>query len=363
MEELQVETTQGETYPVAIGDHCSEGFPAFWNRISGSSKAVVVIDERVKSLHGDSITHMLSLCDLEILYEHQVPSGEASKGWEHLRDIIDGALNHGLLRNTPVIVIGGGVTGDLGGFAASCLMRGVPLIHIPTTLLAMVDSSIGGKTAINHTRGKNLVGAFYQPQGVWMDTQWLKTLEKRDWVNGMSEILKYGYIADRKVFDQVADLSLQEIRQQPDTMIDLIRQSVRIKAEIVNQDTKEKGLRAVLNFGHTFGHAMEALGDYGDLAHGEAVYAGMIAALEASNIRGARFEVQKLLSFKDWYDIRINHFKDRIDELIALMKQDKKSTENGIRLVLVHDWARPYVAVTDEGVIRTSFQRLFEHLS
>jgi 3-dehydroquinate synthase len=361
--QLTISASTGEQYPAYVGTDIQEHFSRFWEESVKTPECMVIIDERVEELHTDFLRAQLADSSIDILDWYVVPSGESSKCWSQYQAIVDRALQQGILRTTPVLVIGGGVTGDLGGFAASSIMRGLPLVHWPTTLLAMVDSSIGGKTGINHSRGKNLIGSFYQPKGIWIDSQLLTTLDRRDWYNGISEIIKYSYLADPSIIDTLSQCEVDKLKNNPIPINSLIEKSVRIKANIVAKDAREAGIRAVLNLGHTFGHAMEVMGKYGTLAHGEAVYAGMIAALEASNMLGAQFDMGRILTFKGWYDLHLDDYTNNIDTLIEFMYQDKKSTSDGIRLVLLEDWAAPYVSLVEESLIQKAYERMFEHLS
>jgi 3-dehydroquinate synthase len=219
---------------------------------------------------------------------HQVvlPDGEAYKTWESLNLIFDALLQHGCDRRTVLFALGGGVVGDMTGFAAASFMRGVPFVQVPTTLLAQVDSSVGGKTAINHPLGKNMIGAFYQPLKVVCDLQTLRTLPPREVSAGLAEVIKYGPIADMDFLDWI-EAHMADLRAcDPASMAHAVRRSCEIKASVVGQDERETGLRAILNFGHTFGHAIEAGMGYGQWLHGEAVGCGMVMAARLSQALG-----------------------------------------------------------------------------
>ncbi len=215
-----------------------------------------------------------------------LPDGEAHKDWTTLNQIFDELLAQACDRKTLLVALGGGVIGDMTGFAAACFMRGVPFVQIPTTLLAQVDSSVGGKTAINHPRGKNMIGAFYQPLRVLADIDTLLTLPERELQAGLAEVIKYGPIADMAFFEWL-EANMEALRaRDPQALAHAIKRSCEIKAEVVGQDEKESGLRAILNFGHTFGHAIEAGMGYGVWLHGEAIAAGMVMAIELSHALG-----------------------------------------------------------------------------
>ncbi len=326
----------------------------------------LIIDENVDLHFGEEIRAMAG-SRLDESRICRVPSGESSKsvaGWSR---IVDFLLRGGARRNLPVLVAGGGVTGDLAGFAVSSALRGLPLIHIPTTLLAMVDSSIGGKTGINHELGKNLIGSFYQPSAIFINTSFLSRLPGKEWINGLSEILKYGAIRDRSIFETAAGLFLEgdgEVDPLDPQLVELIRKCAGIKADIVGQDEKESNLRMILNFGHTFAHALENLGGYEQISHGEAVYTGMLAALHLSNRRGASLQPEILEKFRRLYRIDPSRFSGRIEELNRVMYRDKKRSTSRLKFVLLQDWNRPYVTeLEDESQLADSWNYAFEMLS
>lgn len=329
-----------------VRNFCSEHYNA--------QKLIIVIDEEVHRLHGETITAQLKQLFNEIpLYT--IPQGEQSKSVRQWNNLLDSILNIGVERATPLLAVGGGVTGDLAGFAAATALRGIPLLHMPTTLLAMVDSSIGGKTGINHETGKNLIGAFYQPDAVFADTVFLETLPEKEWVNGLSEILKYGAIADPAIFDEAAQCVALGFTPGKEWTA-LIHKSAAIKADVVARDTLEAGIRAFLNFGHTFGHALEKNSGYGTISHGEAVLIGMLAAYEASKKVGGELNINKFEQFLDLYTIHLDSEAADIDALIATMEQDKKVKDGNIRLVLLEDWGHPFIHICkDMSMLREAF--------
>jgi 3-dehydroquinate synthase len=293
----------------------------------------------------------------------EVPPGEGSKSVAMWSRILDFAFSGPLKRNTPLVAIGGGVTGDLAGFAAASLMRGLPLYHVPTTLLAMVDSAVGGKTGINHRFGKNTIGAFYHPRAVLFDTAFLDTLPQREWLCGISEVLKYGYIADPELLEKGAALADPHTRT-PEMLQDVIERSVRIKSGIVASDAREQGRRAWLNFGHTFGHALETLDNYRNINHGEAVYAGMIAALFVARHLGHDVTDEPLLKLKTKYSLNLDPYTSHAAELVTLMAHDKKNRDRDIRLVLVEGLGRPVVTgISDPALLHDAWHYTFETLS
>jgi 3-dehydroquinate synthase len=270
-----------------------------------------------------------------------LPDGEAHKDWPTLQQIFDALLANGCDRKTVLFALGGGVVGDMTGFAAASYMRGVPFVQVPTTLLAQVDSSVGGKTAINHPLGKNMIGAFYQPRRVLCDLDVLKTLPERELSSGLAEIIKYGPIADMAFLGWLESNMDALLRRDPSALAYAIRRSCEIKAEVVGHDEREAGLRAILNFGHTFGHAIESGLGYGHWLHGEGVGCGMVMAAELSQrlgLIGAGF-VNRLrgLIVRAGLPVRGPQLApaDNAGRYLELMRVDKKSEAGEIRFVVI----------------------------
>lgn len=317
----------GHAYPVEIG----RGILEPWlDRVRLSGHAAVVVDGTVQELPAaraflEAVRARTEKCVVVV-----VPSGEGSKSLEQFGRILSALASAALPRSATVLALGGGVVGDLAGFAAAAYLRGVRFLQVPTTLLAMVDSSVGGKTGINLPEGKNLVGAFHQPDAVAADLDWLDTLPAREFAAGMAEVVKYGVIRDPDLFAQCE-------RGRPQNLSAVIRRCVEIKAEIVAVDEKETtGLRAVLNFGHTLGHAIEQSAGYGELLHGEAIAIGMNAACflsekvcgldPASSARvRAALRAQGLPVTRAGLDYGV---------LAPALGRDKKATTRGLRWVL-----------------------------
>lgn len=272
---VHVRVAQSE-YPIWIGAGALSGFPEFLKAQADWSRSVaLIVDENLFPLHGASVESILQEAGFKV-FTITVPAGETTKSIGSLGPILSKMAQAKLDRRSAVIALGGGVVGDLAGFVASIYLRGVPFVQIPTSLLAMVDSSVGGKTGVNLPEGKNLVGAFYQPDLVIVDLDFLKTLPPREYAAGMAEVIKYGVIADRSLFNSLSSVN-NENRGQ------MIQRCIEIKAEIVAKDEKETlGFRALLNFGHTLGHAIENVAGYGVLLHGEAIAIGMRAAAHLS---------------------------------------------------------------------------------
>lgn len=337
---ILVNTSTQNSYNLWFGSDLRNELIEFCDQYH-SSKAFVLVDAFVNAHHRTYFEETLRSYFNE-LHFFGVPRGEKAKSSVIYQQAIDFILKHGAERTTPLFAIGGGVTGDLSGFVAATVLRGIPLIHIPTTLLAMVDSSIGGKTGINHETGKNLVGSFYQPDGVFADVKYLETLPLKERVNGLSEVLKYGYIHSPDIMQKVKHLLDNELFEDGDAWLPLIRQSAQIKADIVAEDVLESGKRAFLNFGHTFAHVIEREGNYSEFSHGEAVYAGMIAAIHASNLLGANIDESNLLQFKSLYNFSLNQIDSKPADLVNGMKNDKKVKDGQIRLILLHEEGTPY---------------------
>jgi len=244
-------------------------------------KALIVSDSNVDKLYGDKCQAALASAGIETM-RLVVPAGEESKDIKVVTRLYDEAMKAGLDRASVIVALGGGMVGDLAGFAAATFLRGIRFLQVPTTLLAMVDSSVGGKTGVNLPQGKNLVGSFYQPIEVAADLLALKTLPEREYISGLAEVVKYGVIWDASLF-KLIEQNVQKIRQRDlDFMEGVIARCCEIKAEVVRVDEKETGVRAILNFGHTMGHALEKVCGYGRLLHGEAVAAGMVFAAKVS---------------------------------------------------------------------------------
>lgn len=360
---INVEALSG-SYEAVCGEHILEQELQKLLTKFSSDKLFLLVDENVWTHHKKRLHNILKPAAGE-LHIMQVPSGEQSKSIGFWSQAIDFLLNNGIRRNTPVIVAGGGVTGDVGGFAAAAALRGVPLIHLPTTLLAMVDSSIGGKTGINHPSGKNLVGAFYQPAGVIADTSFLVSLPEREWINGLSEILKYGAIRDASIFDEASFFLEKNFIKlvDPEALSQLILKCMRVKADIVKQDEFESGVRAFLNFGHTFAHALEKACSYSTISHGEAVFLGMLAAQKLSNLEGGNVHGDFIKKFSGLYHYRVSKEALSLEDLIRYMKSDKKRTDKELRFVLLKQWQHPELkSVLNHRHIEQSAEAIFEEL-
>lgn len=346
---LEVTTRSANNYSVSIRQNWPEK-----DALPASDKILVAIDQNVNDYYGAELHSLFASSADEVLW-HVVPSGEASKSMKEFNRIIDYALSNKIRRTTPLWAIGGGVTGDLAGFAAASLLRGVPLYHMPTTLLAMVDSAIGGKTGVNHKAGKNLIGAFYQPRQVWMNVSVLSTLPAREWNCGLAEILKYGCIAEYDLLEKSQRLIGGDDPQYHQELPEIIEESARIKIDIVNQDEKEAGVRSYLNFGHTFGHALEAFTGYSRFVHGEAVFIGLVAALWASREMGYPVNPDPLLSFVSRYNLSTLDLRSSVEDIVSLMDSDKKNLGKEIRIIVLKDWGKPgIIEIRDRELLQSA---------
>ena len=344
------------SYDIDIGSTLLAGLAGHKALPSGTA-ALIVTNDRVHPLYGKALGEALAQRYLQV-YTVVLPDGEEHKTWQTLNLIFDALLTHGCDRKTVLYALGGGVIGDMTGFAAACYMRGVPFVQVPTTLLAQVDSSVGGKTAINHPLGKNMIGAFYQPRLVVCDLATLATLPARELAAGLAEVIKYGPIADMELFawlEQNMDALLARDRA---ALAHAVRRSCEIKAAVVGADERESGLRAILNFGHTFGHAIEAGMGYGVWLHGEGVAAGMVMAAELSRRLGlvdAAF-VERLtrLIARAGLPTRapVLAAQDNAGRYLELMRVDKKAEGGEIRFVLIAGPGQAIMRAAPDALVR-----------
>lgn len=353
----QVAIKLGErSYNVVIGKGFLQKSTSF--EIEGKSNdAVLVTNTLVGRLYAKTLKKTLEEI-YSCVHVIELPDGEQYKDLEHLNLIFDALLRNACDRNTALYALGGGVIGDMTGFAAACYMRGVPFVQVPTTLLAQVDSSVGGKTAINHPLGKNMIGAFYQPQLVVCDLSTLDTLPERELSAGLAEVIKYGPIADMSFMDWLEG-AVNGIRAlQAEPLAYAVRRCCEIKANIVSVDEREGGLRAILNFGHTFGHAIEAGMGYGTWLHGEGVGAGMVMAAELSRRLGmvdqAFVDRLKTLIERAGLPVRgpVLDASDNAGRYLELMRVDKKSEAGEIRFVLIDGPGKAVVRGAPDALVR-----------
>jgi 3-dehydroquinate synthase len=340
------------TYDILIGCGLIEA-PSSWDGMPLGGDAMVVSNTTVGPLYGPRLRAALMSRHRRVL-SVELPDGEQFKDWVTLNRVFDELLHAGCDRQTTIYALGGGVVGDLAGFAAACFMRGVPFVQVPTTLLAQVDSSVGGKTAINHPSGKNMVGAFYQPLRVLCDLDMLATLPARELASGLAEVIKYGPIADWS-FLEWTDTNLTKLLGRDAAALRFaIQRSCEIKADIVGQDERESSLRAILNFGHTFGHAIEAGLGYGAWLHGEAVACGMVMAAELSLRMGLvdSSVVAHLLGLVARCGLPVKAPALGLDRYLQLMRLDKKAEAGEIRFVLLDGRGRACVRSAPDALVR-----------
>lgn len=341
------------SYDILIGERLLSD-PRTWQGLPTASTAVIVSNPTVMALHGSALHESLMASYPRVLTV-ELPDGEAHKQWSSLDLIFDRLLAQACDRRTLIFALGGGVVGDMAGFAAACYMRGVPFVQVPTTLLAQVDSSVGGKTAINHPRGKNMIGAFYQPLRVVCDLAVLDTLPARELSAGLAEVIKYGPIADPTFLDWIESHVDALVARDRAALANAVRRSCEIKAAVVGADEREAGLRAILNFGHTFGHAIEAGLGYGQWLHGEAVGCGMVMAGDLSMRLGlvpaAFVDRLRLLCTRAGLPVRAPHLGGA-ERWIELMRVDKKAEGGELRFVVIEAPGRAAVRAVPEAMLR-----------
>jgi 3-dehydroquinate synthase len=328
--------------------------PSLWDRHLGAGKVLVVSNETVAPLYLEALTAALGPRPVET---HILPDGERFKTVETWQGILDVLVGMQARRDASIVALGGGVVGDICGFAAASYMRGIRFLQAPTTLLAQVDASVGGKTGVNHVKGKNLIGAFHQPATVVIDSATLDTLQPREFNAGMAEVIKYGAICDAPFFDWLEQNAAFIASRDGDAIDDLIERSVRNKADVVRQDEKESGVRAILNFGHSFGHAIESSTAYSEYLHGEAVAIGMVTAARLSESRGlcAPGAAERLSSLLKKFDLPV-HIPGHLtaNGLAEALALDKKAVASGLRLVLLNAIGEAVIddASSNEDILR-----------
>ena len=353
----RVNVTLGErSYGIVVGPHLLEEL-AKGIELPAGTGALIVTNTKVAPLYGHALHEALSGHYTQV-QTVVLPEGEEHKNWQTLNLIFDALLKNGCDRKTVLYALGGGVVGDMTGFAAACYMRGVPFVQVPTTLLAQVDSSVGGKTGINHPLGKNMIGAFYQPQLVVCDLSSLDTLPQRELSAGLAEVIKYGPIADMAFMEWLEGSMDALLERDKTALAHVVRRCCEIKAWVVAQDEREAGLRAILNFGHTFGHAIEAGMGYGVWLHGEAVGAGMIMAAELSRRLGLVDEAflirLTLLIHRAGLPTKgpVLDVADNAGRYLELMRVDKKAEAGEIRFVVIDGPGRAAVRTAPDSLVR-----------
>lgn len=348
MKTLQVNSLQ-RSYPIHVGSGLIDRAGEFIRRMGSAGQVAVISDETVAALYGATLDESLQQEGFSPTWIRIAP-GEESKTTATFERLCEALAASGMRRDGLLIALGGGVVGDLAGFVAASYMRGIDIVQIPTTLLAQVDSSVGGKTGLNLPQGKNLIGAFWQPQMVIADTNLLTTLDDRQFACGMSEVVKYGAIASASLFQRLDGMDREAAQQDMD---DIVFQCCGIKKGIVEEDERDTGRRMILNFGHTFGHAIEQAGAYRTHTHGEAVAIGMVMAATLGEsigitLPGTAMQISELLrSFQ--LPVECPY---RYEELEPLLLIDKKAGMDGIRVVLLDEIGKSMLYTTEAEEIK-----------
>ena len=329
-------------YPIYIKRGIIENIGSDIKKIYKNKKIVLITDSNVESLYGCEIEKSLKKEGF-VVKKVIIEPGEKSKSFISLQEVCEEILEFGLTRGDLIIAFGGGVVGDLGGFAASILLRGIPFIQIPTTLLAQIDSSVGGKVAINSISGKNLVGSFYQPEAVFIDPNLLDTLSERVFNDGMAEVIKYGAIKDEKLFHNLLEYDSKQALM--DNIEETIYTCCCIKKNVVEVDEKDMGERMLLNFGHTIGHGIEKMFNYERFTHGEAVAMGMIAITKNSELMGITKEGTSELLIKviSKYNLKVTLPDMNKDGFLKALLLDKKNSNENMSLILLEEIGSAFI--------------------
>lgn len=325
------------SYPIWVGHGQLPTLGEALNAVGFPRRVGIVTNPTVGDLYGEQVIAALSAGGRQVSVV-RIPDGEEYKNLATLAQIYDLLIEWRFDRYCGLLALGGGVIGDLTGFAAATFLRGIPFVQVPTTLLAQVDSSVGGKTGVNHPQGKNLIGAFYQPRHVHIDVGLLATLPDREYAAGLAEVIKYGVIRDADFFAWLEQERAALLARVPAALEHAVMSSCQIKADVVESDENEQGLRAILNYGHTFGHAVETLAGYGVIRHGEAVAIGMVMAARTS-VRlglGSHDDVEKIAGLLRGFGLPVVPPAFSAEEYLAVMRHDKKVRDGSLRLVLNH---------------------------
>ena len=353
MKTLTVDLDQ-RSYPIYIGSDLIDR-PELFEACSKASSIYIVTNTTVAPLYAERLSKTLATFGKSVR-TITLPDGESFKDWKNLQTIFDELLKHGADRQAVLVALGGGVIGDMTGFAAASFMRGIRFIQVPTTLLSQVDSSVGGKTGINHPLGKNMIGAFHQPVAVVADLNTLKTLPPRELSAGLAEVIKHGAIADASFLDWIEANTNALLACDIEAMSHAVLRSCEIKSAVVSADEREGGVRATLNFGHTFGHAIEAGMGYGEWLHGEAVACGMVMGAKLSYLlqKITQGDVDRLTRIIHAMHLPITAPKFGAERYIELMQVDKKAEGGQIRYVLLEQIGKAYMSTAPhEAVLET----------
>ena len=333
---------EDRSYPIYIGSDVSLDNVLYSKHIS-SKKIALITNEQIADLYLPEISQTLNAFDLKTLV---LPEGETEKNLETVGKAVEFLSDNGIDRDSSIIAFGGGVIGDITGFVASSYMRGIKFLQVPTTLLAQVDSSVGGKTGVNINTGKNLIGSFYQPSAVIADTRYLNSLEPNRLSEGLAEVIKYGLIRDEDFFKWLSKNTNRILALEPEIMTHLIERCCQIKAEIVSEDEREGSIRAILNYGHTFGHAIESLTDYSVYTHGEAVSIGMVMAASMAERMGmlSKDDKTEITNLLESVNLPTKKPDLNNNDFLESMKRDKKVQDGEIRLILLESIGRAIIS-------------------
>jgi len=323
------------SYPIQIGRGNIGELPGLVADTGCNGKLAIVTDTNVDPLYGEQVQSLLTEAGHEVV-RCVMPAGEANKRLDRIEEFIGQFLDFGLDRSSLVVALGGGVVGDTAGYAAATFMRGIPFIQVPTTIVAQVDSSVGGKTAVNHAKGKNIIGAFHQPDAVLMDMECLSSLPERELRAGLAEVIKHGVIADAGLFEYMENNAEAILAMDLDSLVRPVKHSCEIKAAVVAADETEQGIRANLNYGHTFGHGIEAATHYEKFLHGEAIALGMVAAGALSLELGLvdQHFVDRQIACFQAYGLPTQWGELPIQETMEAMKHDKKVRAGKMKFVV-----------------------------
>ena len=335
METIRVELGE-RSYDISIGTNILDGIGDNLRSVGLSPTVAIISNPTVFSLYGDRVSGSIKQAGFDLITVI-IPDGEKYKDLLWLQHIYDDLLRHRLDRSSALIALGGGVIGDITGFAASTYMRGISYIQVPTTLLAQVDSSVGGKTGVNHKLGKNMIGTFWQPGLVWVDVETLKTLPQRELLAGLAEVIKYGVICDQELFDFLEANRDKMMNLDDNALTHIIKRSCEIKADVVSKDERESGLRAILNYGHTIGHAIETVTGYTRFLHGEAVAIGMHLEARLARILGFidGAGVSRIRALIDSYGLPSEMPADiDVYGILSSMQLDKKAVAGKLKFIL-----------------------------
>lgn len=357
MEKIEVKLGEN-SYDIFIGENLFEDAAKFANSSIFTKKILIVTDENIFKIYGENLRKIFS--NYESNFEIEViPPGETSKNLANVEKLYTYAIDSNLDRKSVIMAIGGGVVGDLAGFVAATFLRGVNFIQVPTTLLAQVDSSVGGKTAVNHKLGKNLIGAFYQPKAVFIDVSTLQKLPEREIKAGLGEVVKYGVICDEKFFNYLEKNIEGILSRNVEVLKKIVKRSCEIKAEVVSRDERESGLRKILNFGHTIAHAIEEETGYTKYSHGEAVATGMIGAALISQSLGY-IDAEKVARLKNLIE-NLGMYTTcegcNVEGIYRALFRDKKALGGKINWVLMKDFGK--VELTDrvpENIVKEALR-------